>query len=70
MSQRTEPARWPRPLRILARLYVDLLLLDNLLALHTNRVVQFWEIIKGSDGISRHLQWQARVEGTLNSEFE
>ncbi|KAK4156344.1 cellobiose dehydrogenase [Chaetomidium leptoderma] len=27
----------------------------------------FWEIIKGSDGISRHLQWQARVEGTLNT---
>jgi cellobiose dehydrogenase (acceptor) len=28
-----------------------------------------WEIIKGSDGISRHIQWQARVEGSLNSTF-
>ncbi|EAQ87023.1 hypothetical protein CHGG_08276 [Chaetomium globosum CBS 148.51] len=27
----------------------------------------FWEIITGSDGIPRHLQWQARVEGKLNS---
>ncbi|KAL2174406.1 cellobiose dehydrogenase [Thermothelomyces heterothallicus CBS 202.75] len=27
----------------------------------------FWEIIKGSDGVSRHLQWQARVEGKLNT---
>ncbi|AEO61303.1 cellobiose dehydrogenase [Thermothelomyces thermophilus ATCC 42464] len=27
----------------------------------------FWETIKGSDGVSRHLQWQARVEGKLNS---
>ncbi|KAK3303946.1 cellobiose dehydrogenase [Chaetomium strumarium] len=26
-----------------------------------------WEIIKGSDGISRHIQWQARVEGSLNT---
>ncbi|KAK0611698.1 cellobiose dehydrogenase [Immersiella caudata] len=24
----------------------------------------FWEIIKGSDGINRHLHWQARVEGS------
>lgn len=23
----------------------------------------FWEAIPGSDGISRQLQWQARVEG-------
>jgi len=30
---------------------------------------QLWEIIKGSDGISRHIQWQARVEGMLNSMF-
>jgi hypothetical protein len=51
-------------------LYVKSLLLEKLLVLRTNLVVQFWEIIKGSDGISRHLQWQARVEGTLNSEFE
>lgn len=27
----------------------------------------FWEIIKGRDGINRHLHWQARVEGTLNT---
>ncbi|KAK4140930.1 cellobiose dehydrogenase [Dichotomopilus funicola] len=27
----------------------------------------FWEIITGSDGTNRHLQWQARVEGTLNT---
>jgi len=27
----------------------------------------FWEIITGSDDISRHLQWQARVEGKLNT---
>lgn len=27
----------------------------------------FWETIRGSDGIVRHLQWQARVEGVTNS---
>jgi cellobiose dehydrogenase (acceptor) len=24
----------------------------------------FWEVIKGSDGVNRHLHWQARVEGS------
>ncbi|KAK4107520.1 GMC oxidoreductase [Canariomyces notabilis] len=27
----------------------------------------FWEIIKGRDGINRHLHWQARVEGKRNT---
>ncbi|KAK3386881.1 cellobiose dehydrogenase [Podospora didyma] len=27
----------------------------------------FWEIIKGADGVLRHLHWQSRVEGTLNT---
>jgi cellobiose dehydrogenase (acceptor) len=27
----------------------------------------FWEVIKGKDGIDRHLHWQARVEGLTNS---
>ncbi|KAI5868206.1 putative cellobiose dehydrogenase [Durotheca rogersii] len=26
----------------------------------------FWEIIPGTDGVDRHLHWQARVEGTTN----
>ncbi|SPQ20628.1 329ee128-7337-45ed-9a72-e5f65c2d5f11 [Thermothielavioides terrestris] len=26
-----------------------------------------WQIIKGSDGISRHIQWQARVEGSKST---
>jgi cellobiose dehydrogenase (acceptor) len=38
-----------------------------LFLLSTNCVTQFWEIITGSDGIPRHLQWQARVEGKLNT---
>jgi cellobiose dehydrogenase (acceptor) len=29
----------------------------------------FWEIIKGSDGINRHLHWQARVEGSRSSKW-
>ncbi|KAI1486834.1 hypothetical protein F5X96DRAFT_673238 [Biscogniauxia mediterranea] len=29
----------------------------------------FWEIIKGADGIDRHLHWQARVEGSTNSQL-
>ncbi|KAL7627901.1 hypothetical protein AAE478_002096 [Parahypoxylon ruwenzoriense] len=27
----------------------------------------FWEIIPGTDGIDRHLHWQARVEGSTNT---
>ncbi|KAJ2987273.1 hypothetical protein NUW58_g4598 [Xylaria curta] len=27
----------------------------------------FWEIISGTDGVERHLHWQARVEGTTNT---
>ncbi|RWA05321.1 hypothetical protein EKO27_g9788 [Xylaria grammica] len=27
----------------------------------------FWEIIKGEDGVDRHLHWQARVEGSKNT---
>jgi len=27
----------------------------------------FWEILKGPDGIDRHLQWQSRVEGATNN---
>lgn len=27
----------------------------------------FWQQISGSDGVTRHLQWQARVEGKTNS---
>ncbi|KAI1506028.1 cellobiose dehydrogenase [Biscogniauxia marginata] len=27
----------------------------------------FWEIIRGADGIDRHLHWQARVEGSKNT---
>jgi cellobiose dehydrogenase (acceptor) len=27
----------------------------------------FWQQILGSDGVTRHLQWQARVEGKTNS---
>jgi len=27
----------------------------------------FWEIIKGSDGVTRHLHWQARVEGSKST---
>jgi hypothetical protein len=30
-------------------------------------VMQFWETIKGADGINRHFHWQSRVEGTLNT---
>ncbi len=31
------------------------------------KTMQFWEAIRGSDGIVRHLQWQSRVEGSTNS---
>ncbi|KAK0710759.1 cellobiose dehydrogenase [Lasiosphaeris hirsuta] len=27
----------------------------------------FWEVIKGADGINRHLHWQSRVEGIVNT---
>ncbi|KAI1129260.1 cellobiose dehydrogenase [Nemania abortiva] len=27
----------------------------------------FWEIIRGTDGVERHLHWQARVEGSKNT---
>lgn len=27
----------------------------------------FWEVINGTDGIPRHLHWQSRVEGQLNT---
>ncbi|KAI0394499.1 cellobiose dehydrogenase [Xylariaceae sp. FL0594] len=27
----------------------------------------FWEVITGSDGVDRHLHWQARVEGSKNT---
>ncbi|KAI1759566.1 putative cellobiose dehydrogenase [Hypoxylon sp. FL1150] len=27
----------------------------------------FWEIITGTDGVDRHLHWQARVEGSTNT---
>jgi cellobiose dehydrogenase (acceptor) len=27
----------------------------------------FWQQIKGSDGVVRHIQWQARIEGRTNS---
>jgi cellobiose dehydrogenase (acceptor) len=29
----------------------------------------FWQQINGSDGVVRHIQWQARIEGRTNSEF-
>jgi cellobiose dehydrogenase (acceptor) len=27
----------------------------------------FWQQINGSDGVVRHIQWQARIEGRTNS---
>jgi len=27
----------------------------------------FWEVLKGPDGVDRHLQWQSRVEGATNT---
>jgi cellobiose dehydrogenase (acceptor) len=27
----------------------------------------FWQQINGSDGVIRHIQWQARIEGRTNS---
>ena len=30
-------------------------------------MIQFWEAIKGEDGIVRQLQWTSRVEGSTNS---
>jgi cellobiose dehydrogenase (acceptor) len=29
----------------------------------------FWQQINGSDGVIRHIQWQARIEGRTNSEL-